>query len=311
MSRRVPGAVPREQLPSSADPGAAEPDRTAVRAAGAVVTRPGKEVLLVHRPRYDDWSFPKGKVDRGEHVVATAVREVEEETGLRVRLGAPLVDQHYRVAGRGGPRDKTVSYWSARVVGDDDVAGYRRAEEIDEVAWVPVAEARDRLTYAHDVATLDEAMARPRRTSTLVVLRHGVARSRDRWRADDRVRPLLAAGHDQARRWVALLAAYGVGSVVTSPSTRCVQSVQPFLDAHDLTPRLEPVLSEEDASKAGVRRLVVRLLEEPRTVLCTHRPVLPLVLDALGVAPVALDKGAALVVHHRRGRVVATEVTNP
>ncbi len=308
MSRRLPGSVPREQLPPSAGepaPGAGHP---VVRAAGAVVTRPGKEVLLVHRPRYDDWSFPKGKVDRGEHVVATAVREVEEETGLRVRLGAPLTEQQYRVAGRGGPREKTVAYWSARVLGDDDVAGYRRAGEIDEVAWVPVAAARERLTYPHDVVTLDEAMRRPRRTSTLVVLRHGLARSRDRWHADDRVRPLLVGGHEQARRWVALLAAYGVGSVVSSPSTRCVQSVQPYLDALDLTPRLEPVLSEEDADGDAVRRLVARLLEERRTVLCTHRPVLPLVLDALGVAPVTLEKGEALVVHHRHGRVVATEV---
>src|SRR5690606_17929564 len=105
---------------------------TDVVAAGAVVSRRGGEVLLVHRPRYDDWSFPKGKLDPGEHLTVCAVREVEEETGLQVRLGAPLPGQRYPTGGR----MKSVHYWSARVVGDDDVQGYRRADEIDEVVWV-------------------------------------------------------------------------------------------------------------------------------------------------------------------------------
>ena len=91
-----------------------------VVAAGAVVWRKGREVLLVHRPRYDDWSFPKGKLDRGERAAVAAVREVEEVTGLRVRLGRPLEDQVYPT-GRGRKR---VHYWVGRVVGDDDVAGY-------------------------------------------------------------------------------------------------------------------------------------------------------------------------------------------
>ena len=94
-----------------------------VRAAGAVVTRKGGDVLLVHRPRYDDWSFPKGKLDPGEHAVTAAVREVAEETGLDVRLGPPLPGQRYRLA---NGRTKAVSYWTARVVGDDDVSRLRR-----------------------------------------------------------------------------------------------------------------------------------------------------------------------------------------
>ena len=120
-----------------------------VVAAGAVVVRKGphgREVLLVHRPKYDDWSFPKGKLDRGEHAVAAAVREVAEETGLHVRLGPPLPSQRYPV----GRRMKTVHYWTGRVVGDDDVSGYRPNDEIDAVAWVPFGEARERLTYEHD-----------------------------------------------------------------------------------------------------------------------------------------------------------------
>lgn len=287
------------------------PLRPVVRAAGAVVTRPGREVLLVHRPRYDDWSFPKGKVDPGEHVVTAAAREVAEETGLRVRLGVPLTGQRYAVGTRSGPRDKTVAYWSARVVGDDDVAGYVREDEIDEVAWVPWAEADERLTYAYDRTTLAEALELPRRTHPLVVLRHGDTRSRAHWRADDTLRPLVAGGHDQARRWVPLLEAYGVTRVVTSPSTRCAQTVQPYVDATAHTPELVEALSEEGANPKGVRRVVAALLgDAPRTasVLCTHRPVLPLVWEALGIEPRELAKGEALVVHHRKGSVVATEL---
>src|SRR3954470_1380615 len=92
-----------------------------VLAAGAVVFRPGKRVLLVHRPRYDDWSFPKGKLDPGEHVTSAAVREVAEETGLRVRLGPPLPGQRYPAA---GGRVKGVSDWGGRGGGSHEGRGY-------------------------------------------------------------------------------------------------------------------------------------------------------------------------------------------
>ena len=161
-----------------------------VEAAGAVVFRRVKErkgrgkghghdVLLVHRPKYDDWSFPKGKLERGEHATVAAVREVEEETGVLIRLGRPLHSQRYRV----GRRWKRVRYWAGRVAADasDDVAGYERAGEVDRVAWVPIADATRLLTYAHDRATLREAIAARKTTYPLIVLRHGESRSRGTW----------------------------------------------------------------------------------------------------------------------------------
>lgn len=279
-----------------------------MRAAGAVVTRPGKEVLLVHRPRYDDWSFPKGKVDRGEHVLAAAVREVAEETGLHVHLGLPLAPQHYRVRSSQGVRAKTVHYWSARVSGVDDVSGYTRAGEIDEVAWMPRSRARTLLTYPHDRDTLDEAFGAPRRTGVLIVLRHGDARARSRWREADTLRPLLVRGQDQARRWVGPLEAYAPEAIVTSPSVRCVQTVQPFADAIGLAVDDHPELSEEAAGPKKVRRLLAKVATGRRRVLlCTHRPVLPMVWQGLGLPEVPLEKGEALVVHHRDGKVLRTE----
>ena len=195
-----------------------------VVSAGAVVLGPAATVLLVHRPRYDDWSFPKGKLDRGEHATAAAVREVEEETGVRVRLGVPLRSQRYPI--RVGT--KLVHYWVGRAVGDGDVGSYVPNAEIDEVAWFPIDKARRRLTYQFDIDTLDEALEHAQKTRTLVILRHSQARSRKAWRGDDRERPLLATGKHQADRLVPVLSAYDVRRLVSSSSTRCVQTLEPL-----------------------------------------------------------------------------------
>lgn len=270
------------------------------------MTRKGGDVLLIHRPRYDDWSFPKGKLDPGEHAVTAAVREVAEETGLDVRLGPALPGQRYRLA---NGRTKAVSYWTGRVVGDDDVGRYVVNEEIDEVAWVAWEKARDLLTHVRDRETLDDAHALRRRTRALVVLRHGRARSRKAWRGDDRRRPLLASGGVQAERVIPLLAAFGATAVHSSSSTRCVDTVAPYCDTTGWPLTLHEGLTEEGADTGAVRAIVDDLLAASQgAVVCTHRPVLPDVLEAIGVRDdVRLEVGEMLVAHHRKGRVVATE----
>lgn len=276
----------------------------AIIAAGAVVLRKGGEVLLVHRPKYDDWSFAKGKLDRGEHITACATREVREETGLDVRLGVPLPDQHYLV----GNRDKVVHYWIGRVVGNDDVAGYLPNDEIDEVRWVALDEAAELLTYSRDRDTLAAAREHSHKTRTLVVLRHARSRDRARWRTDDRLRPLLKDGEAQAARLVPLLASYDVRRLVSSTAYRCVQTLVPYADATAREIETVAVVSEEEASVEGVVDVVDELLDDgSRTVLCTHRPVLPDVFFTLGLADPELEPGQLLVVHHRRGAIVATE----
>ena len=282
-----------------------------VVSAGAVVLGPGGTVLLVHRPKYDDWSFPKGKPFRGEHVTAAAVREVEEESGVRIRLGVPLSSQSYPV--RAGT--KRVHYWVGRSVGDTDVSDYQPNAEIDEVAWFPVDKARRRLSYDFDVATLAEALEQSRKTRTLVVVRHSQARSRKAWRKDDRDRPLLVTGHHQADRLVPVLAAYDVRRLVSSTSARCVQTLQPYAAATGLELGTDRVLSEEDATRKAVRGLMSRLLdgleERPASaggvVVCSHRPVLPWVFDAAGVEDPELAPGDLMVLHLRKQRIVAAE----
>ncbi len=274
-----------------------------VRAAGAVVLRKGR-VLLVHRPTYDDWSFPKGKLNRSEGVASAAVREVAEETGLRIRLGVPLARQSYP----NGSRTKLVDYWVGWVVGDHDVSGYLVNSEIDEVAWVKVEKATSRLTYRRDRDTLSEALVTGKATRALVVIRHGQARSRKAWRRDDRLRPLLVKGAAQARAAVPVLDAFGVSHIVTSSSVRCVETVRPYAEHSGWDLTCTDGLSEEDATDQTVHDVVDDLLHSGEdAVLCTHRPVLPAVYDSIGISREAHATGEIVVVHHRRGRVRALE----
>ena len=277
-----------------------------VVAAGALVVRKKRgerQVLLVHRPKYDDWSFPKGKQDPGEHVTATAVREVWEETHAPVRLGRPLLPQLYADA-KG--RAKKVHYWVGHLAGEPE----RRApdDEVDEVLWVPVAEARRRLTYRDDLDVLDDLCEEPRRTTPLIVLRHAHAVAREAWEQPDPLRPLTEAGHEQAQALAPVLGAYGVERVVTSASVRCAQTVEPFTRSRGLPMEATEQLSEEAFDEAQARRhLESALSGRTPYVFCAHRPQLPRILEMLGVEEEPLDKGEMVVCHHRKGRVVATE----
>lgn len=276
-------------------------------AAGAVVSRKGGEVLLVHRPKYDDWSFPKGKLDPGEIDVVAAVREVEEETGLTVVLGQRLADQHYEV--RTGTKE--VRYWTARVHGADAVTGYVRANEIDEVVWLGWDEAARRLTYPYDRVTLAQAHAAVRRPAHLVLQRHAEAVPRAEWGGRDRKRPLTSGGHLQAPGLVDRLGAWTTPDtrLLTSPARRCVDTVADYGLAHGLVAEPVVALAEDAADEQALEALLAAALgTRSTTVLCTHRPVLPVLTALLGLPRTDLAPGAALVVHHHQGRVIGHEV---
>ncbi|MEU6999639.1 NUDIX hydrolase [Nonomuraea sp. NPDC046570] len=267
-----------------------------LRAAGAVVWRGPEErpeVALVHRPRYDDWSFPKGKPHSGEHLIATAVREVAEETGLGVLLGRALPPVHYRK----GDRVKRVEYWVARALGGE----FAPSDEVDELEWLPPDEARRRLTYDWDAALLRSLASAPLTTQPLVLVRHGNAGSREAWTGADDLRPLDPEGVAQARTLAQVLPAYRPALLVSSPSKRCVQTLLPY--SADIT--LEPLLSEHEHDPADTAALV-RELTLP-AVVCSHGPVLPGLIADLSGASVHLRKGTFAVLHRSGGRVVRVE----
>ncbi|WP_249350222.1 NUDIX hydrolase [Microbispora sp. H10836] len=272
-----------------------------IRAAGAVVWRGNAddpEVALVHRPAYRDWSLPKGKLRHGEHVIAAALREVWEETGLRVVLGRALPPVHYM---RGG-RLKRVDYWLAHAPGYQHAIG-GDGHEVDEVAWLPIEEARRRLTYAWDRSLLRAVGAAPLVTMPLILLRHAPAGSRQEWKGDDDRRPLDEHGHAQAEILATVLGAYRPVTLVSSHSRRCTQTLRPYAERHGLEVREEEALSESGYDPRAAERVVRDLLAEPEpAVLCSHGKVLPELLDMAHRAPYGmgdrnLAKGGFAVLH--------------
>ncbi|MGN6681803.1 MAG: NUDIX domain-containing protein [Streptosporangiaceae bacterium] len=320
-----------------------------IHAAGAVIWRPGTagaDVALVHRPRYDDWSHPKGKRKRGEHLLLTAIREVREETGLGIVLGRPLSDSVYEVPGG----TKHVSFWAASV---EESPGFAPNDEVDEVAWLPVAAARERLTYERDIALLDELLERPVRTAPMIVLRHAEAGSKrmsagDEMAAEDLARPLDARGVEEAEALAGLLASYGRCQVISSAAERCLATVRPYAHAIGTQVHAEPaftivpgpmspaellaVVADRNAQGAQSGRAAdvqpravtsaddtAKLAAELAvsgvpTLVCAHRENLPPILDAAAMAlgsrpPLGepLRKSEFWILHSAEARLVAAE----
>lgn len=291
-------------------------ERKAVYAAGAVVWRliDGKlRILLIHRTKYRDVTLPKGKVDPGEMLAETAVREVREETGIRVRLGVPVGVSRYVLPSR---KQKVVHYWAAEATEE----AIRRSSfvpnrEIAALEWVSLKKARARLSYPVDLEILDffDSLVSDGalRTFPLIALRHGKATPRSAWEGADAERPLTERGFAQARSIVGPLRAFGVRRIVTSDAVRCVQTVLPLAQALDRTPVRTPLLSQDswEAGTADLRHVVGKKVRSGKSaVLCSHGPVLPALLSEIALATgtlrgsylssaADLEPGAFSVVH--------------
>ena len=298
-----------------------------VRAAGVILLREQRgtrQVLVLHRPLRKDWSLPKGKLDPGEHIVECAVRETDEESGIVPILDTPLGKQSYRAMGK----PKTVHYWRARTGHDN---GFAPDDEVREIRWVGLDEARSLLTYRRDVEFVESAFAAPQ-TSPLIIVRHAAAVRRADFDGADLDRPLSGKGRTQARALTSLLSAYGVRRVHSSDATRCTQTVRPYAEVARRTIEQEPQFSEPGFAarpEAAVDRLTGLLRGGKRVALCTHRPVLPHLFRALlpyadepvrgllkSVAHRGLAPGAFVVLHRAleedgRTRILATEHSAP
>ena len=306
-----------------------------VVAAGAILWRLEKgelKLAIIHRSRYDDWSWPKGKIDKGETVAEAAVREIREETGLRVALGTYLAEINYKLPN--GDK-KQVHYWAAKV-SDKALAEskFKPSEEVAKVDWKTPQQARKLLSYEFDEQPLNALLDLFERglldTKPLIVLRHAKAMARADWKGgkavDDGKRPLHDFGKQQAKALIKPLSAFGVRRVVTSPWKRCRDTVHPFAEKRQLAVVERSQLSELGNAKRPARtsNVIEDLLEVNKaTVVCSHRPSLPTILKTIAtIAPTdlrreinaatALRPGQMLVVHvNRTGkkpRVVSVEL---
>lgn len=291
-------------------------DDKAVYAAGAVVWRivEGKlRLLLIHRTKYRDVTLPKGKVDPGEMLAQTAVREVFEETGIQVELGVPVGVSRYFMRPK---RQKVVHYWAAEATD----AAIRRSSfvpngEIAAIEWVSLKKARKALSYPVDLEILDEFERLVDdgvlHTFPVIALRHAKAVARSAWKGSDATRPLTDRGAQQAEAIVAPLRAFGVRRIITSDAERCRQTVAPLARGLKRAPK-ETALISQDAWEDGLSdvRTVIgkRVRARKPAVVCSHGPVLPEILSELALATgtmhgsyvssaSALDLAAFSVVH--------------
>ena len=246
-----------------------------VHAAGGVLWRPGHhesaaEVAVIHRPRYDDWSLPKGKVDPGETEPVTAVREVLEETGHHVHLGRRITTVSYPIE----QRTKKVQYWSARSLS----GSFAPNNEVDDLVWLPVSAALKKVSYAYDRKVLRRWAKQRPDTQSVLIVRHGTAGSKSRFSGDDKIRPLDKKGRAQAEALVAQLSTFGPTDVYAADRVRCHQTVQPLAEELGVIISNEPTLTEEayaDNPKRG-RRRALQIAELRRTpVICTQGKVIP------------------------------------
>ncbi|ORB69793.1 NUDIX hydrolase [Mycobacterium scrofulaceum] len=285
-----------------------------VYAAGAVLWRPadssnpGLEIAVIHRPRYDDWSLPKGKVDPGETAPVAAVREVCEETGHQAILGRRLDMVTYPIeAGV-----KKVYYWAARSTGGDFTPG----NEVDELVWLPMADALKKLSYAHDRKMLRHFTKHPADTHTVLVVRHGTAGRKSRFKGDDTRRPLDKRGRAQAEALVPQLLAFGASEVHAADRLRCHQTVEPLAEELGVTVHNEPALTEESYAKSPkrARQRMLEIAEQQGTpVICSQGKVIPDLIEWWcerdGVRPDKSrnHKGSTWVLSLSGGRLVAAD----
>jgi 8-oxo-(d)GTP phosphatase len=278
-----------------------------VTAAGAVVWRPDArdpsgrtvEIALVHRPRYDDWSLPKGKLERGETVRVAAVREVAEETGFRVVLGRRLGSSRYQVTNP-EPAQKVVDYYAARAVD----GRFEPGNEVDGLRWVSPAAALEMVSYPRDEPILTAFTALPHDTTTLLLVRHAKAGSRAEWQGADEKRPLSANGRHQLPGITVLGALYGASRVHAAPLVRCVDTVRGVAEPLGTPVVPEPLLSEKGYAgneDAAVARLLALAAAGGTAVVCSQGGVIPdLVSRVAGAAGVVLGS-----VKSRKGSVWA------
>ena len=264
--------------------------RSEIRAAGGLLwRRNGRtkavdeiEVVLIHRPRYDDWSLPKGKLEPGETAFEAALREVWEETGYHALPGRSLGKVRYLKSSRNGVRPKVTSFWAMSA----GTGSFEPGSEVDRIRWTPLAEARELLTYPTDREILGRFASQPLDSRLLLLVRHGSAGQRSRWQKDDRLRPLDAKGKEQAWGLARLLVRFAPRHIISADYVRCVQTVEPLSESSGVPVTEDPLLSElgYPRRRDAAIELLRGLTNGGAAVACSHGDVIPDLLCRLAEA---------------------------
>jgi len=252
------------------------PKRT-LHSAGGVLWREGPtgiEIALVHRPKYQDWSLPKGRLQPGEHPLAAACREVHEETGIPPIPGQRLSTIRYEVRRRTGMALKTVDYWAMRAAGD---GAFTPTDETDDLRWVPLSEVPAVASYAQDVEVVRGFAAMPPVTSTILLLRHAFAGDRKSWQGPDAARPLTSEGEAHMVAMTPLLGLYAPTRIISAWPLRCVQTVEPLALARQLPIEICSVFDEQAhhlAEGRAAERLRELATSHSRVLVCSQGTVI-------------------------------------
>ena len=281
--------------------------KPAILAAGTVIWRKRNgqtEVVLVHRPRYDDWSLPKGKLDSGEELIACAYRETLEETGFDTHFG-PFIGsvEYFTPEGL-----KQVSYWAAQL--RDPASIFIANSEVDEILWLPIEDAIAKVTQDTDGEILTKFIDIPYDSTPLIFLRHAKALAREEWQGGDEDRPLDHFGQLQAARMHSIYQVFGIHEIHTSDAVRCYDTIDQMTRILKVDPIITSQISEYTYKKNKEKSLdYAKLLRDSVLDLrlpilaCSHNPVLPKMLEKIlkksKAAPVVtkLMPGDAWVVH--------------
>ena len=281
--------------------------RPELRAGGGVVWRPdGNKVqtAVVHRPRYDDWSLPKGKLLDGETPLLAATREVREELGSRVAVSRKIGDISYDTPS--GP--KTVTYWVMRHLDGT----FTPNAEVDAAEWLRPKATREQLTYAAERRVLEDFSAVPLPDSVLILVRHAKAGRRADWRGDDNDRPLDPSGVEHAKRLVPLLSLFAPDRIVSAEPVRCIDTVRPLADELGLGVQIDSAFGDEAyASAPSAAEDALMALAKPGrvTVISSQGDTIPGLIEEMGRGVQDSDtrKGAFWVLSIVDGNVVSTD----
>jgi 8-oxo-dGTP diphosphatase len=267
--------------------------------------RHGKiEIAAIHRPRYDDWSLPKGKLDDGETELVAAAREVREEIGAQVAVSRRIGETSYDTpTGR-----KSVSYWAMRYLG----GLFTPTGEVDGLDWLRPGDARELLSYDVDRRILADFEAVPLPDSVIVLVRHAKAGRRADWHGDDLDRPLDKTGRAQADRLAELLPLFAPDRIVSAEPVRCVDTVKPLAERLELGVRVDPAFGDVayGASPDASEDALLALAKPGRvSVVCSQGDAIPGLVDRVGrgIADSTTRKGAFWVLSVVDGTIVSTD----